>query len=163
MDIESSKILLHRSTSTADYSEVRTQEPLSDLDSPLHARAENKVIVDGLVDGEMGVRSDDDDEFISADVKMILRKRRGWGHDDSLCTNDLDLLGEDDDVLAEEDDAGCPLPSTPEDTQLIEAEVCILDQNWHRSTMFIRNEISVDQSYVISVLQIQKINCYIIK
>lgn len=107
----------------ADYSEVRTNDPLSDLDSPLHTRAGNKFSECDLVEGEMGVRSDDDDEFISADVKMILRKRRGWGHDDSLSTHDLDLLGEDDDVLAEEDDAGCPLPSTPEDTQLIEAEV----------------------------------------
>ncbi|XP_073819155.1 adiponectin receptor protein-like isoform X2 [Musca autumnalis] len=123
MDMESSKVFLHRNTSSADYSEVRTNDPLSDLDSPLHTRTDTKFSECDLAEGETGVRSDDDDEFISADVKMILRKRRGWGHDDSLSTHDLDILGEDDDVLAEEDDAGCPLPSTPEDTQLIEAEM----------------------------------------
>lgn len=102
-------------TSMKNYSEVRVNEPHSDVDSPVHSCAENNA-------NEKGIRSDEDDEYIFDDVKMILRKRRGWGHEDSLCSNDLDLL-EDDDVLAEEDDAGCPLPSTPEDTQLIEAEV----------------------------------------
>ncbi|XP_034127184.1 adiponectin receptor protein isoform X2 [Drosophila guanche] len=66
--------------------------------------------------------SDEAEEDIFEQVQMILRKRRGWGPDDSLSTNDLHLL-EYDDELGEEDDAGCPLPSTPEDTQLIEAEV----------------------------------------
>ncbi|XP_022214522.1 adiponectin receptor protein isoform X2 [Drosophila obscura] len=66
--------------------------------------------------------SDEAEEDIFEQVQMILRKRRGWGPDDSISTNDLHLL-EYDDELGEEDDAGCPLPSTPEDTQLIEAEV----------------------------------------
>ncbi|SPP80766.1 adiponectin receptor protein isoform X1 [Drosophila guanche] len=66
--------------------------------------------------------SDEAEEDIFEQVQMILRKRRGWGPDDSLSTNDLHLL-EYDDELGEEDDAGCPLPSTPEDTQLIEAEM----------------------------------------
>lgn len=69
-----------------------------------------------------GSHSEEDDIF--EEVKMILRKRRGWGPNDSLDSQDLDLLG-DDDVLAEEDEVGCPLPSTPEDTQLIEAEVSL--------------------------------------
>lgn len=68
-----------------------------------------------------------DDEHLFEEVAMMLRKRRGWTAEDTLCTNELDLLGDDDDVLAEEeDDAGCPLPSTPEDTQLIEAEVRVI-------------------------------------
>lgn len=67
---------------------------------------------------------DDEDADIFEQVTMILRKRRGWGPQDSLSPSGLDLdLLEDDDELVEEDDAGCPLPSTPEDTQLIEAEV----------------------------------------
>lgn len=99
----------------SNYSEVRVSEPQSEVDTPLHSCVERNFNIEEI-------RSDDDDEYIFDDVKMILRKRRGWGHDDSLSANDLDLL-EDDDVLAEEDDAGCPLPSTPEDTQLIEAEV----------------------------------------
>ncbi|KAM7360256.1 adiponectin receptor isoform 1-T2 [Cochliomyia hominivorax] len=115
MEAEYSEKMLHRNTSINNYSEVRVNETNSDVDSPVHSCADNNI-------NEKGIRSDEDDEYISDDVKMILRKRRGWGHDDSLCTNDLDLL-EDDDVLAEEDDAGCPLPSTPEDTQLIEAEM----------------------------------------
>ncbi|KAH8306283.1 hypothetical protein KR018_005884 [Drosophila ironensis] len=69
-----------------------------------------------------GNNSDEVEEDIFEEVKMILRKRRGWGPEDSLSANDLDLL-EYDDELGEEDDAGCPLPSTPEDTQLIEAEM----------------------------------------
>lgn len=68
----------------------------------------------------------DDEQDIFEQVTMILRKRRGCVPEDSLSHNglDLDLLDDDDDdELVEEDDAGCPLPSTPEDTQLIEAEV----------------------------------------
>ena len=54
--------------------------------------------------------------------EMVLRKRRGW----EASTPDLRILDDDDDdELVEEDDAGCPLPSTPEDTQLIEAEVIL--------------------------------------
>lgn len=72
---------------------------------------------------------DDVDEDIFEQVTMILRKRRGWGPQDSLSPSGLDLdLLEDDDELVEEDDAGCPLPSTPEDTQLIEAEVSWMSQ-----------------------------------
>lgn len=58
------------------------------------------------------------------DEVMILRKRRGWEN----INPDFDIPEEssDDDELVEEDEAGCPLPSTPEDTQLIEAEVSYL-------------------------------------
>lgn len=53
------------------------------------------------------------------DDMMVLRKRRGWENPD------FEIPPEDsDDELVEEDfEGGCPLPSTPEDTQLIEAEV----------------------------------------
>lgn len=88
-------------------------ETISDLESPVHSCVESILRSDG---------DDDDEDLIFQEVKMILRKRRGWGPEDSLSANDLDLL-EYDDELVEEDDAGCPLPSTPEDTQLIEAEV----------------------------------------
>lgn len=58
---------------------------------------------------------------------MTLRKRRPWNPDGSLVSGDIDLLGDDDglDDEEEEDGVGCPLPSTPEDNQLLEAEVCV--------------------------------------
>lgn len=112
MATESSVTLVNHDISVVDYSKIRTNESASDLDSPVHSC--NEII--------SGARSDEDDDIFD-EVKMILRKRRAWDHADALSANDLDLLG-DDDVLAEdEDEAGCPLPSTPEDTQLIEAEV----------------------------------------
>lgn len=58
---------------------------------------------------------------LEIDEIMVLRKRRGWDAD-SLHT-DFEIPEDSDDELVEEDEAGCPLPSTPEDTQLIEAEV----------------------------------------
>lgn len=112
MATESSANLVNHDISIVDYSKIRSNEPASDLESPVHSC--NEII--------SGARSDEDDDIFD-EVKMILRKRRAWDHADALSANDLDLLG-DDDVLAEdEDEAGCPLPSTPEDTQLIEAEM----------------------------------------
>lgn len=66
------------------------------------------------------------------ELPSSLRKRHVWhGTDDvdSFHSDDSDLLDDDDDDddeddLEEEDDAvGCPLPSTPEDNQLLEEEV----------------------------------------
>lgn len=56
--------------------------------------------------------------------EMILRKRRGW---ENIINPEFEMpvVDSDDDELEEEDEAGCPLPSTPEDTQLIEAEVSV--------------------------------------
>lgn len=57
---------------------------------------------------------------------MTLRKRRPWNPDGSLVSGEIDLLGDDDgldDDEENEDGVGCPLPSTPEDNQLLEAEV----------------------------------------
>lgn len=63
-----------------------------------------------------------DEQFLNNEI----RKRRAWQADiDSLASQDLDLLDIDDDELVEEDEAGCPLPSTPEDNQLLEEEVCL--------------------------------------
>ncbi|XP_035892242.1 adiponectin receptor protein [Anopheles stephensi] len=54
-----------------------------------------------------------------------IRKRRVWAPEEvSLASEDIDLLDDDDDLEEEEDDGvGCPLPSTPEDNQLLEAEM----------------------------------------
>lgn len=58
----------------------------------------------------------------SEEPEIVLRKRfRDPSPDDSLEAGDLsDALSEDEDV------PGCPLPSTPEDTELLEAEVKLL-------------------------------------
>lgn len=65
----------------------------------------------------LGLFSDDDN---------ILRKRNPW----TLVSDGIDLLADVDALDDEEEDgwmsAGCPLPSTPEDNQLLEAEVSIL-------------------------------------
>lgn len=56
----------------------------------------------------------------SEEPELYLRKRfpRDHSPDDSLEAGDLsDGLSEDEDV------PGCPLPSTPEDNELLEAEV----------------------------------------
>ncbi|XP_001357860.3 adiponectin receptor protein isoform X2 [Drosophila pseudoobscura] len=118
--MESSSNLLERKKSVSDLSaEVEeTSTATTGLDSSGHssAGAGTTATTTATQHG-----SDETEEDIFEQVQMILRKRRGWGPDDSL-SNDLHLL-EYDDELGEEDDAGCPLPSTPEDTQLIEAEV----------------------------------------
>lgn len=60
-----------------------------------------------------------------SDDDLVIRKRRPWNPEiDSLGSGELDILDDDDDALYEEEDGGgCPLPSTPEDNQLLEAEV----------------------------------------
>lgn len=60
-------------------------------------------------------RFDDDD-----DDDITLRRRNPW----NLVTDGMDLLADVDALDEEEEDGvGCPLPSTPEDNQLLEAEV----------------------------------------
>lgn len=56
--------------------------------------------------------------------ETVLRKRNPWN---SLVSDSIDLLADVDELddEEEEDGVGCPLPSTPEDNQLLEAEVCI--------------------------------------
>ncbi|XP_030371324.1 adiponectin receptor protein isoform X2 [Scaptodrosophila lebanonensis] len=123
MEFESAKSLLERDVSANELSvEASTSAtiPASELDSPVHSSVE---VLTTTTTAALRSENNDDVEDMFEQVKMILRKRRGWGPEDSLSHNDLDLLGDDDDELVEEDDAGCPLPSTPEDTQLIEAEM----------------------------------------
>ncbi|XP_051862518.1 adiponectin receptor protein isoform X2 [Drosophila nasuta] len=122
--MESKTNLLERNSNSSvvngdnDTSSITLTNNGKDLDSGLPSSEE-------MVITPAAVAAGDDEEDIFEQVTMILRKRRGWGPEDSLSHNglDLDLLEDDDDELVEEDDAGCPLPSTPEDTQLIEAEV----------------------------------------
>lgn len=62
--------------------------------------------------------------------EMYLRKRIIVSDDDSLEAGDLsDGLSEDEDVL------GCPLPSTPEDNELLEAEVIKLLHHFSSPSM----------------------------
>lgn len=57
------------------------------------------------------------------DDENTLRKRNPW----TLVTDGIDLLADVDALDEEEEDGvGCPLPSTPEDNQLLEAEVSFL-------------------------------------
>ncbi|XP_064549240.1 adiponectin receptor protein isoform X3 [Drosophila montana] len=108
--MDSSKKLLESNSSGSDKELASTSANVTDQDSGLPSSVEmNDTPAAQSAVGE------DEDEDIFEQVTMILRKRRGWGPGD--------LLEDDDDELVEEDDAGCPLPSTPEDTQLIEAEV----------------------------------------
>lgn len=60
------------------------------------------------------------DQGIIADT--VLRRRNPWN---SLVSDSIDLLADVDELddEEEEDGVGCPLPSTPEDNQLLEAEV----------------------------------------
>lgn len=62
--------------------------------------------------------------------ESALRRRNPWN---LLVADSIDLLAdvdELDDDEEEEDGAGCPLPSTPEDNQLLEAEVKLIIINY---------------------------------
>lgn len=127
MDSESNLLERHNSTNDLNDAEVEVKTTASTkfgMDASGHATADAVTTTTATMRGtnRIGSGSDEVEEDIFEEVKMILRKRRVWGPEDSLSANDLGLL-EYDDELGEEDDAGCPLPSTPEDTQLIEAEV----------------------------------------
>ncbi|XP_017847523.1 adiponectin receptor protein isoform X2 [Drosophila busckii] len=120
--MESATNLLARSSSANDINlakELNMNMPqTNEIDSGLQSSVE--VLSTPLAQAA----TVDEDEDIFEQVTMILRKRRGWGPEDSISQSGLDLdLLDDDDELVEQDDVGCPLPSTPEDTQLIEAEV----------------------------------------
>lgn len=69
------------------------------LDDPMS----NPTIVDNLIESSS------------------LRKRNPWN---SIVSDSIDLLADVDELDdEEEEEVGCPLPSTPEDNQLLEAEV----------------------------------------
>lgn len=59
------------------------------------------------------------------ETETTLRKRNPWN---SLVSDSIDLLADVDELDDEEEEegVGCPLPSTPEDNQLLEAEVSVL-------------------------------------
>jgi len=121
--MDSATNLLERHSSTGDLSSGPAEvEVTTRARATFGMDAAGNSTAEGVATTTATLRSAGSDEDIFEQVQMILRKRRGWGPEDSLNPNDLDLL-EYDDELGEEDDAGCPLPSTPEDTQLIEAEV----------------------------------------
>ena len=70
-----------------------------------------------------------DDHFNHlGEPESYLRKRfRDQSPDD-----DWPEVGELSDGLSEDEDVpGCPLPSTPEDTELLEAEVCVSCMTFH--------------------------------
>lgn len=53
-----------------------------------------------------------------------LRKRRAWDPDEKSITSEIkELLEEDVNSLVEEDCIGCPLPSTPEDENILDSEM----------------------------------------
>ncbi|KAF2882818.1 hypothetical protein ILUMI_23330 [Ignelater luminosus] len=73
-------------------------------------------------DAENSVDSFDDLPTDAGD--SILRKRRVWDPDNESITSEIkDLLDEDVNSLVEEDCIGCPLPSTPEDENILETEM----------------------------------------
>lgn len=71
----------------------------------------------------------EDSDILSDEIflNQEIRRRRTWQPDSesllSVTSRDLDLLDLDDLDEEEEDGVGCPLPSTPEDTELLEQEV----------------------------------------
>lgn len=71
-----------------------------------------------ILDEPMSTATDDHGSI----SETVLRKRNPWN---SLVSDSIDLLADVDELDDEEEDEGigCPLPSTPEDNQLLEAEV----------------------------------------
>lgn len=66
--------------------------------------------------------SDAEDSFAESDVG--LRKRKIWDPDsESIASEIKDLLEDDVNSLVEEDCIGCPLPSTPEDENVLDSEI----------------------------------------
>ncbi|XP_065169961.1 adiponectin receptor protein isoform X2 [Atheta coriaria] len=54
----------------------------------------------------------------------ILRKRKIWDPEtESIASEIKELLDEDANLLGEEEEVGCPLPSTPEDENLLQSEM----------------------------------------
>ncbi|XP_018562472.1 adiponectin receptor protein isoform X2 [Anoplophora glabripennis] len=58
------------------------------------------------------------------DFEIGLRKRKLWDPESESITSEIkDLLDEDVNSLVEEDCVGCPLPSTPEDENILDSEM----------------------------------------
>lgn len=88
----------------------------------------SEILAEPTIIGDQGSTSD-----------TILRKRNPWN---SLVSDSIDLLDDVDELddEEEEDGVGCPLPSTPEDNQLLEAEVILLF-TWTTAVIFVCGEI----------------------
>lgn len=70
--------------------------------------------------------SDAEDSIENVEDEIGVRKRKAWGDHDgkSISSEFKDLLDEDVNSLVEEEDCvGCPLPSTPEDENLLDSEM----------------------------------------
>ncbi|XP_017774505.1 PREDICTED: adiponectin receptor protein isoform X2 [Nicrophorus vespilloides] len=74
---------------------------------------------------KMSYYSDAEDSIQSLnDHDIGLRKRKAWDPDTESITSEIkDLLEEDVNSLVEEDCVGCPLPSTPEDENILDSEM----------------------------------------
>lgn len=111
---------------------LRPDEAALPSSSPHHQHSDGASPVTPASPGVVGAAAELVVDQVNAEARQILedmtlRKRRPWNPDGSLVSGDIDLLGDDDglDDEEEEDGVGCPLPSTPEDNQLLEAEVCV--------------------------------------
>lgn len=57
-------------------------------------------------------------------IDLGLRKRKLWDPETESLTSEIkDLLDDDSNSLVEEECVGCPLPSTPEDENLLDSEM----------------------------------------
>lgn len=66
--------------------------------------------------------SDAEDSVVITD--MGIRKRKAWDPDAESITSEIkELLDDDVNSLVEEDCVGCPLPSTPEDENILDSEM----------------------------------------
>ena len=75
------------------------------------------------INSSMSLDDQLNDINLGLDPDIIIRKRHVWNpEEDSLESADIDMMDDDEEL---EDGAGCPLPSTPEDNELLEAEVNI--------------------------------------
>lgn len=84
------------------------------------------------------VSSTDDLDDLS---EAHLRRRHPWN---SLVSEGIDLLADVDELddEEEEDGVGCPLPSTPEDNQLLEAEVQFMSLLYCSSSKLIAHKLN---------------------
>nr|XP_023021565.1 adiponectin receptor protein-like [Leptinotarsa decemlineata] len=69
--------------------------------------------------------SDAEDSTDVQDIETVLRKRKIWDPETESITSEIKELLEEDvnSLLVEEDCVGCPLPSTPEDENILDSEM----------------------------------------
>lgn len=76
-------------------------------------------------------QQDDDDGILP---ESGVRKRHAWNY---TVADSIDLLADVAELEDEEDGVGCPLPSTPEDNQLLEAEVNAISKYYFCTRLFL--------------------------